>query len=99
MRERDLLADALNRLVEAEPGFDAHDQEIETVGQASQTMTPLEQAFNRNYDIQQFVEPGAVGGGIPVFGVGAVGGGSMAPAPAPPPPPAPAPVPAPAPNP
>ena len=85
-------------------GFAPNDLPQETAGQASQSMTPLEQAFNRNYDIQQFVEPGSVGGGIPVFGVGAMGGGSMAPPapsapPAPPPPPAPAPAPAPAPNP
>ena len=33
MRERELLADALNRLIEAEPGLDADDQQVERVGQ------------------------------------------------------------------
>ena len=33
MRERQLVADALNRLVEAEAGFDADDQQVERVGQ------------------------------------------------------------------
>ena len=52
--------------------------------------------LNPTYDIEQFVEPGSTGGGIPVFGT--VGGGAVgipsAPVPAPAPPP---PVPAPAP--
>jgi hypothetical protein len=56
-------------------GFAPNDLPQETAGQATQ-LTPLEQAFNRNYDIQQFAEPNAVGGGLPVFGIGGtVGGG------------------------
>jgi hypothetical protein len=73
-------------------GFAPNDLPLETAGQASPGMTPLEQAFSRNYDIQQFVEPGAVGGGIPVFGVGAAGGSSAPAVPLPPPVPAPAPL-------
>ena len=34
MRERQLLADPLNRLVEAEAGFDADHEQVERVGQA-----------------------------------------------------------------
>ena len=33
VRERELRADALNRLVEAEPRFDADDEQVERVGQ------------------------------------------------------------------
>jgi len=36
--------------------------------------TALDRVLDRNYDQQQFVEPGNSGGGIPVFGVG--GGGT-----------------------
>jgi hypothetical protein len=55
-------------------------------------------AFNRNYDVQQFAEPNS-GGGLPVWGMG--GSFSSAPSaiPAAPPAPAPAPPPAPAPAP
>ena len=34
MREGELVADALNRLIEAEAGFDADHEQVERVGQA-----------------------------------------------------------------
>lgn len=73
-------------------GIAPNDLPQETAGQVSPA-DALAQAFNRNYDIQQFVEPGDVGGGLPV-GYGSSGGAApnvtiqTAPpaAPAPPPP-------------
>ncbi|HVS03067.1 MAG TPA: hypothetical protein VMT16_09875 [Thermoanaerobaculia bacterium] len=59
----------------------------------------LTQFLSRSYDMEQFVEPDEVGGGIPVWGAG-FGGGVPSPSTAPflpPPPPIPAPAPAPVP--
>ena len=50
MRERQLFADALNRLIQAEPRFDADDQQIERVGQAEADamLPPLRQPSERH---------------------------------------------------
>jgi hypothetical protein len=68
--------------------------------QTQADVSPFEEAMNRSYDQQQFVEPGEAGGGIPV-GFGGYGGGGDfgggGPVFTPPPPPVPAPAPAPAP--
>ena len=42
----------------------------EVAAQKADALSPFQETFTRNYDQQQFVEPGAVQGGIPVFGVG-----------------------------
>ena len=78
-------------------GFAPNDLPEAAVTQ-DRSMSVLEEAMTRSYDIQQFAEPsqaggrGTGGGGLPVFGLGGGGGGGFTP-------PTPAPVPAPPPQP
>ncbi len=50
MREVELVADALNRLVEAEPRFDADHEQVERVGQPEPdpVLAPLGHAAERH---------------------------------------------------
>ena len=69
-------------------GIAPNDLPQETAAEVSPA-DALAQAFNRNYDIQQFVEPGDVGGGLPVgYGSGSGSGPSVTIQTAPPAPPA-----------
>ena len=47
--------------------------EEETAASRQGQPSALEEVLTRSYDQQQFVEPGEMGGGIPVFGVGSTG--------------------------
>ena len=84
-------------------GFAPNDlpQQQQAAAAAAQQMQGAGGFFSRSFDQQQFVEPGKLGGGLPVFGgnFGGFGSGGQqqAPAPAPPPAPVAAPLAAPAP--
>jgi hypothetical protein len=82
-------------------GFAPNDLPDAPVNQ-DRSMSALEEAMTRSYDIQQFAEPSQAGrgtgggGGLPLWGLGGGGGGGGGGFT---PPPAPAPVPAPPPQP
>ena len=78
MREVQLLADALNRLVEAEPGLDADDEQIERVGQAeADPVLPLLRQAGEHHARQQVAERAAASA-IGRFGLTTIGVASSA---------------------
>ena len=68
MRERQLLADALNRLIEAEAGLDADDEQVERVGQAqADAVLPLP-GHAAEHHARQHVADDAPTSAVPRFG-------------------------------
>ena len=59
MREHQLVADALHRLIEPEACFDAHDQQVEGIGQRQPNLVLPPLLEPRQNDVrEQIAEPG-----------------------------------------